>query len=85
MSVAVVVLCEDAPQGYFLRHALLRLGIHKQKIRLKECPKGEQSGEQYVRESLPLELQRLRRYQGRAYLVVVQRPELARLRAFLRV
>lgn len=55
----VVILCEDRQQEVFARHFLEKRGFSGQFI-VKICPKGQQSGEQYVREQYPREVKAYR-------------------------
>lgn len=47
----VTVVCEDLQQGTFLRKLLYLK--HFKRVRVEPCPKGKQSGEQWVRERFP--------------------------------
>jgi len=55
-QVQLVILCEDRQQEVFARHFFIRYGFHPRKIRSNISPKGHGSGEQYVRETYPLEV-----------------------------
>jgi hypothetical protein len=46
----IVLLCEDRQQEVFARQFLESCGIDRHHIYPDVCPKGKQSGEQYVRE-----------------------------------
>ena len=60
-EVRLVILCEDLQQEVFARTFFLRRGFERRKIRSKVNPKGKGSGEQWVRECYPLEVQAYRR------------------------
>lgn len=68
----VVILCEDRQQEVFARHFLQKRGFSGP-FRVEVCPKGEQSGEQYVRERYPNEVKayRSKRNHLSIYLVVL--------------
>ena len=51
-----VILCEDRQQEVFTRHFLASYGVHPRRIRIKIPPKGQGSGEQYVRQEYPREV-----------------------------
>lgn len=53
----VVIVCEDRQQEVFARHFLTNCGINRHRITFKVNPKGKGSGEQYVREQYPKEVQ----------------------------
>jgi hypothetical protein len=57
--VQLVILCEDRQQEVFARHFLEKRGFTGL-FRTRICPKGSQSGEQYVRTQYPLEVQAYR-------------------------
>lgn len=52
----IVILCEDRQQEVFARRFLEACGVDSKRIYPKTCPKGKQSGEQYVREEFPKEV-----------------------------
>jgi len=56
----LVVLCEDKQQEVCARHFLRRCGFHPRKTEFVTCPKGKQSGEQFVRENYPSEVRACR-------------------------
>jgi hypothetical protein len=58
--VQIVLLCEDRQQEVFVRYLLNELGFSTRNIRTLVCPKGSQSGEQFVRESYPTEVKAYR-------------------------
>lgn len=58
--VQIVVLCEDRQQEVFTRYVLSELGFSTRNIRSLVCPKGSQSGEQFVRERYPVEVKAYR-------------------------
>lgn len=57
----VVILCEDLRQLQFVRRFLIRRGVARQRIRARQAPQGRGSGEQFVREQFPVEVQSLRK------------------------
>ena len=61
----VVILCEDHQQEVFARHFLTKCGINRRRIRVRVAPGGKGSGEQFVRQKYPEEIQYLR---SRSYL-----------------
>lgn len=60
-QVELVILCEDQQQAVFARHYFIERGFHPRKIRVRISPRGEGSGEQYVREQYPQEMRAYRR------------------------
>ncbi len=70
MSVRIVLLCEDAATDTFVRRFLRRRQFKARDIRTLPIPHGSQSGEQWVREKYPSELQAIRSRQN-AFLIVV--------------
>lgn len=68
----LVVLCEDAQHGSFLRSFLYKCGWERHQMRMEVCPKGKQSAEQWVRDRYPVEvgLLRSRPHVTRALVVV---------------
>ncbi len=70
-GVSIVILCEDEQHGFFARHFLQRKGWDSKNLRVEKGTKGKGSGEQFVRENLPLELNRLRQFRGEARALVV--------------
>ena len=64
-SVEVVVLCEDRQQEVFIRRFLQRRGRERHVFRSLISPAGRGSGEQWVRERFPRELQAHRSQRGR--------------------
>lgn len=54
-----IILCEDKQTQCFLRYFLTKHLIKREKIRCLPLPI-QGSGEQYVRESYPVELQKMR-------------------------
>lgn len=60
LRVQIVVLCEDRQQEVFARYLLNELGFSTRNIRPLVCPKGNQSGEQFVRERYPVEVKAYR-------------------------
>jgi len=59
-GIQLVILCEDQQQEFFARHFFLSRGFPRQKIRVRKSPKGKGSGEQYVREHYPQEVEAYR-------------------------
>ena len=53
----IVILCEDRQQEVFARHFLINCGIDRHRIRLNVAPIGKGSGEQFVRQQYPIEVQ----------------------------
>ena len=58
--VQIVVLCEDRQQEVFARYLRHELGFSTRNIRSLVCPKGSQSGEQFVRSRYPVEVKAYR-------------------------
>lgn len=56
----IVVLCEDRQQEVCARYFLRQCGFHPRKMEFLTCPKGKQSGEQFVRENYPSEVRAYR-------------------------
>jgi len=56
----IIVLCEDKQQEVCARHFLRQCGFHPRKMEFVTCPKGKQSGEQFVRENYPSEVRAYR-------------------------
>jgi hypothetical protein len=57
--VRIVILCEDRQQEVFARYFLEKRGFTG-RFRFEVCPKGSQSGEQYVRTRYPVEVKAYR-------------------------
>lgn len=73
-TVQLVILCEDLQQEVFARHFFINRGFHPRKIRVQRSPKGEGSGEQYVRQRYPQEVKAYRSrstYQSVCLAVVI--------------
>lgn len=68
--VQIVILCEDRQQEVFARHFLECRGFPKP-FRTKTCPKGSQSGEQYVRNQYLIEVRGYRRNRNRVSIGLV--------------
>ena len=51
-----IILCEDRQQEVFARHFLVSCDVHPRRIRINISPKGQGSGEQYVRQEYPREV-----------------------------
>ena len=56
--VQIVILCEDIQQQVFAHYFLKKRGFGP--FRFEVCPKGSQSGEQYVRTRYPVEVKAYR-------------------------
>lgn len=56
-----VILCEDAQHECFIRRYLRTLGFNHRQFRVRPYPAGSRSGEQWVRETYPVEVRALRR------------------------
>ena len=69
-GVSITFLCEDSQTDAFVRRFLRRRNFGSRDIHTRELPSGSQSGEQWVRERYPDELQAIRGRQN-AYLIVV--------------
>ena len=69
--VRVTLLCEDSQTDAFARRFLKLRNFRGRDIRTLPLPHGNQSGEQWVRETYPRELRAIRQTQGAAYLIVV--------------
>ncbi len=70
-NVDVILLCEDRQHAAFARRFLERRGWNSRRFRANISPNGSGSGEQYVREQFPRELQQLRRRSASGMLVVM--------------
>jgi hypothetical protein len=55
-GVQLVLVCEDSQQEAFARRFLEQTGWEMRKIRVEKAPLGKGSGEQFVRERYPIEL-----------------------------
>ena len=69
-GVRITLLCEDAQTDSFVRRFLRHRSFRGRDIKTLPLPHGGRSGEQWVRERFPGELQATRGRQG-AYLIVV--------------
>jgi len=49
----IMILCEDKQQQVFARSFLLGIGFHHRRLYFRICPRGKQSGEQFVRQNYP--------------------------------
>jgi hypothetical protein len=67
----IVVLCEDRQQEVFARHFLVNCGINRHRIYPKVAPKGEGSGEHYVRRRYPQEVHAYRTHCNRINIALV--------------
>lgn len=68
--VQIVILCEDRQQEVFARYFLKNRGFTG-RFRAKICPKGSQSGEQYVRSQYPAEVKAYRQNRNRVAIGLV--------------
>jgi len=68
--VQLVILCEDRQQEVFARHFLEKRGFTG-RLRTQICPKGSQSGEQYVRTRYPVEVKVYRQNKNRVSIGLV--------------
>jgi hypothetical protein len=75
-GVAILVLCEDAAMGVFVRSALIALGYSKRSIRPLQIPRGIGDAKQFISQQLPQAYSGLQQYRQkndsvkRALLVV---------------
>ena len=69
-GVSITLLCEDSQTNAFVRQFLKHRNFGRRDIHTRQLPSGSQSGEQWVRERYPDELQAIRGRQN-AYLIVV--------------
>lgn len=60
MKTKMVILCEDEQMACFARRFLAERGWTSHDWRVEKSPRGQQSGEQWVRERLPVELRAMR-------------------------
>lgn len=67
----LVILCEDRQHEAFLRRFMKLEGWHPRAMRVERSPNGRGSGEQWVRERYPKELQALRSSHVTAKLMVM--------------
>ena len=70
MTTRIVLLCEDDDHDRFVRRFLGHRNFGSRDIFTLPLPDGAQSGEQWVRDSYPLELKKVRR-RTNVFLVVV--------------
>jgi hypothetical protein len=70
MKVEAVLLCEDEQSACFARRFLKERGYKAWQLREEKPPPGKGSGEQWVRERLPLELRAMRDSQSKALIVL---------------
>lgn len=70
MKVEVVLLCEDEQSACFARRFLKELGYKAWQLREEKPPPGKGSGEQWVRERMPIELRAMRDAQSKALIVM---------------
>ena len=68
----VWILCEDRNHYHFTRGFLCQIGINERRIMLAaDLPEGKGSGEQFVREQLPIALQKYARHKEKKFLVIM--------------
>ena len=65
-----IVLCEDAQMKAFILRFLMEHSINSHRIRFRNYPKGEGSGEAFVKTNYPLEMGFLRRNAFRKILLI---------------
>lgn len=82
-AVRIVLLCEDSQTESFVRRFLKHRNFKARDINTLPLPDGRRSGEQWVRERFPAELQAIRGRQG-AYLIVVTDAD-AETRTYLKI
>lgn len=70
MKVEVVLLCEDEQSACFARRFLKELGYKAWQLREEKPPLGKGSGEQWVRERMPIELRAMRDAHSKALIVM---------------
>ena len=71
MSAArIILLCEDTQTDAFVRRFLRRRGIRGRDITTHPLPAGRQSGEQWVRQEYPHQLQAIRARSGACLIAV---------------
>ena len=71
MSASIILLCEDKQTDSFVRRFLSHRKFGHHDIYTLPLPGGTQSGEQWVRQSYPCQLQAIRRRKQGAVLLVV--------------
>jgi hypothetical protein len=64
-KVQVVILCEDLQHEVFVRRFLIQQNWNNHQIRVVRPKSGRGSGEQFVRENFPMELEAYRKVSGR--------------------
>lgn len=69
-GVSVILLCEDAQTEAFVRRFLKRRNFRGRDVTTLGLPHGSGSGEQWVRERYPRQLQAIRQRQGACLIVV---------------
>lgn len=70
MRAEVVLLCEDEQSACFARRFLKERGYEAWQLREEKSPPGRGSGEQWVRERLPIELRAMRGAHSKALVVM---------------
>lgn len=69
-GVSVILLCEDAQTDAFVRRFLKHRNFRGRDVTTFKLPHGSGSGEQWVRERYPRQLQAIRQRQGACLIVV---------------
>lgn len=69
-GVSVILLCEDAQTDAFVRRFLKHRNFRGRDVTTLPLPDGSRSGEQWVRERYPRQLQAIRQRQGACLIVV---------------
>jgi len=70
-NVQLVILCEDTQHEAFVRRFLRKKGWSTRRLRVEKAPGGHGSGEQFVRERFPRELQEFRKKRHIAQALIV--------------
>ena len=70
-AVDIVILCEDIQTEIFVRAFLKRRGYSARQVHTEKLPNGTQSGEQWVRQSFPGQLQAIRKRERAVLLVFI--------------
>ena len=69
-GVSVILLCEDTQTDAFVRRFLKHRNFGRRDVTTFKLPAGRGSGEQWVRERYPRQLQAIRQRQGACLIVV---------------
>lgn len=70
-GVSVVILCEDEQHAFFARYFLRCKGWDSKNFRVEKGIRGKGSGEQFVRENLPVELKKMRQFRREARALII--------------